>query len=350
MNWNKIARVSGLVVSIIGVIYFGAAFVMIYADEPTFKPGPPPKMDAAQIADLGFEQVYENTTHKFIMRDGAELFTRRYVQSSNLTIVLIHGVLANSFTYNKMSGLLREAANAEVFSVDLRGHGQSSGRPGDVDYDDQYADDIADVVAAIRKDKPHGKIILAGHSMGGGISLRFAMKSDALPVDGYLLVAPLLSQMPPTLRLEPLEGAVVPEEPFMKLHIPRILGLAMLNLFGLEHFNDMPTMFFNLPAGTPLREYTFRAGASMSPEDHKAGLAAVDKPLLVVVGDRDEVFLAEAFESTVSAHSDGEVVIIKNATHNGIRHSDGLANAVKKWVQKELSVEREMLSVSDAVQ
>lgn len=65
----------------------------------------------------------------------------------------------------------QEATQAEVFAIDLRGHGKSDGKDGDVDYINQYADDLADIVSAIRKQKPKGKIIIAGHSMGGGVAL-----------------------------------------------------------------------------------------------------------------------------------------------------------------------------------
>lgn len=84
---------------------------------------------------------------------------------------------------NKTAGLLRETMNAEVFAVDLRGHGKSEGNPSDVDFIDQYAADLAEVAKTIRTEKPKGKIILAGHSMDGGFSLRYAPNTKFPKVD-----------------------------------------------------------------------------------------------------------------------------------------------------------------------
>lgn len=53
--------------------------------------------------------------------------------------------------------MIGEARNAEVYSLNLRGHDSSNGKPGDVSYIGQYVDDI---VPQIKKLKPTGKKIL----------------------------------------------------------------------------------------------------------------------------------------------------------------------------------------------
>jgi alpha-beta hydrolase superfamily lysophospholipase len=56
-------------------------------------------------------------------------------------------------------------------ALDLRALGPSDGAPGDIDYVDQYVDDVAAIIAPIQKERPDCEIILAGHSMSGGIPL-----------------------------------------------------------------------------------------------------------------------------------------------------------------------------------
>jgi hypothetical protein len=46
--------------------------------------------------------------------------------------------------------------------------------PGDVDYIGQLEDDVADVIAAIRARRPAARIVLLGHSAGGGLLVRYA--------------------------------------------------------------------------------------------------------------------------------------------------------------------------------
>ena len=61
----------------------------------------------------------------------------------------------------------------------------------------EYADDLADVIDSLRKESL-GRIILAGHSMGGGVVLSYALKVGSAPVDAYLLISPLLGSNAPT--------------------------------------------------------------------------------------------------------------------------------------------------------
>lgn len=309
------------------------AHKLISLPEPTFKPFRPQEMDSTQMADMGFEQVYKNETLKFSMRDGKQLFAKKFSFQSNTTIVLLHGVLSSSYTMNRNAGLLRDAVGAEVIAIDFRGHGQSEGTGGDVDYIDQYADDLSDVISSIKKNKPAGKIIIAAHSMGGGVALRHAMKKDVQKIDGYLLFAPLLGHNAPTLPT-PTASTDTVTEPFMKIHIQRIIGLIMYNSIGIHNYDSLPILFFNLPKEMGFNKYTYRANASMAPDDYKAGLKTVKKPLLVIAGSKDEAFVASEFKPAVTKNSEGKVIIIDGATHDGIRHNKKAMEEVKKWFLK----------------
>ncbi len=303
---------------------------LINSSDLTFNPNAVQKpMDPQTMADLGFEQVYQNSPRKYSMRDGKQLFSYVYRKESDTTIILLHGVLSGAYMMNKTAGLLQEAAQSEVIALDFRGHGQSEGTPGDVEYINQYVDDLEDVVSAIKREKPNQIILLAGHSMGGGIILRYAMENDAPEVDGYLLFAPHLGANTPTLKEEKLEAG---QEPFVKLHINRIIGLKMMNVIGETKYNDLPVMFFNLPETMPITKYSYRANESMSPSDYKEGLNAINKPLLVLVGSNDEAFDASKYISAITENSNGEVYIVEDETHNGIRHNEKSMELISKWV------------------
>lgn len=305
------------------------ALALIHSPEPEFENPPPTTMDPDDFADMGFEQPNSFEEVFFEARDGEKLFGRHFSSNSKTTILLTHGVLGNSFLFNKMSGLLREATGADVYALDIRGHGQSSGQPGDVDYIGQYEDDLADVVTYIRREKPDHKIILAGHSMGGGISLRYAMRDDFPEVDGYLLTAPTLGHNNTAMRTELVEDG----DPFMKLHIQRMIGLSMLNSVGNHEYDSLNVLFFNLPENSPITKYTHRSNMSNAPADYRAGLGAVNKPLLVIVGTEDEVMEVKKFEPTMEEYSNGQLLIVEGATHNGIRHSKEAMTKIKEWVE-----------------
>lgn len=76
----------------------------------------------------------------------------------------------------------------------------------------------------------------------------------------------------------------------------------------------------------------------MSPEDYITGLKAVKAPLLVMVGSNDEAFVATEFKPAIEINSNGKVVVIEGATHNGIRHSKEAMKEVKTWFQKNYNL------------
>ena len=310
------------------------AYKLINLPNPTFKPYKPSNSDTASMADMGIEQVYETKDHYFTTRDNKKIFAYNFPKKSRNTIILIHGVKSSAKEYNNMAGLLRESTQTEVFAIDLRGHGKSDGKGGDVDYINQYADDLNDIITAIRKKKPKGKILIAGHSMGGGVVLLQAMLKSKATVDGYILFAPLIGHDSPAFQQPASVNPNDSIEPFMKIHVARIIGLKMFNEIG-NHTNDsLPVLFFNLPVNMPSGKYTYRANMSMAPESYSEGLKAIMKPMLVLIGNKDEVFNAEAMKKAVTENSNGEVHIIDGATHNGIRNNPESYVIIKKWFEE----------------
>ena len=323
-------------------LYFGGnkdsltieATKLIDTPEPTFNPTVQlTDPDPALIAEMGFEQVYKSENRFFAVRDNKKIFAYRFANQSDNTIILIHGVGSNAYMYNKTAGLLQEATQAEVYAIDLRGHGQSEGNSGDVDYINQYVDDLADILRTIRKEKPNGKIIIAGHSMGGGVALRYAMAKQYEQPDGFLLFAPLIGHNSPAFP-QTQANVNIAEEPFMKIHIERIIGLTMLNEIENHDYDSLPVLFFNLPEAVPLRKYSHRANKSMTPDDYVAGLKAVDKPLLVLMGSEDEAFSPEATKEAILKNSNGAFQIIDKASHNGVRHNSQSFTFIKDWFSK----------------
>lgn len=300
---------------------------LIESPEPIFKPlENMPEMDSKTISDLGFEQVYKNESKRFEMKDGVMLNAFYYKSNSNTTVILLHGILSSGYVMNKTAGLIREATNAEVYALDLRGHGVSEGRPGDVDYIGQYTSDILDIIKNIKQLKPKGNIILAGHSMGGGISLNVNMVDDKL-IDGYRLLAPHLGENAPLNT-----SAQKSDYEFMKIHLNRTLGLKLMNAMGEKKHNKLPVLFFNLPSGSPITTYSYRANESISPKDYKISLKKISKPMFLLIGGKDEVFNAVAYKNAVKKYcSSAKAYIVKNETHNGIRHNPETMKEIKQW-------------------
>jgi alpha-beta hydrolase superfamily lysophospholipase len=302
-------------------LYFSAALILIYLPEPTFAVDPFP---VTGITTADHEALH------FTARDGENLFARRFPAESDLTILLLHGATSDSAAFNASAQMLQQASGAEVIALDLRGHGQSGGAPGDVDYTSQYEDDVVDVITTIRSQRPDNRIILAGHSMGGGIALRFALLADHPAVDGYLLFSPHLGTNAPTMPPANPDTAGLTAA-YTQLHVPRLIGLGMLNWAGITAFNRLDTLYFNL-TDEVTHIYSYRAMLNTSPFDYVAVLSAVDAPLLVLVGSNDEAFVADQYPIVIGNYSDGEVHIIPGETHTTIVESAAVMPFITKWL------------------
>lgn len=306
------------------------AVILVALPDPKFSPLPAPTPEELAALAQRFEQPYKSLEESVEMRDGIALTLQRFPAESDTTVLLLHGVLSSGALFNRTAGRLQEATGAEIIILDLRGHGLRASRPGDVAYLGQYEDDLADVIAHLRRSRPQQKIILAGHSAGGGISLRYALKAArrAVPaVNGYLLLAPHLGSRSPTTptAFDPQAAR------FVQLHLPRVLGLGFLNTLGLRGANGARVLFFNLPPELPLRSYTYRALLSMYPADHRPALEAVRAPLLVLVGSRDESFKAAEYPPVIAGHTRGTVEVLEGASHEGILTDARTFEAIRRW-------------------
>ena len=89
--------------------------------------------------------------------------------NTGLPLVLIHGFGLDRSIWRKM--LFKHMPDQFVILPDVRGHGESDAPNGPYSMD-QLADDVAGLINILNVDK----VIVAGHSMGGYISLAFAAR------------------------------------------------------------------------------------------------------------------------------------------------------------------------------
>ncbi len=269
----------------------------------------------------------------FVMRDGARLYGREFDPAAGsgfgTTVLLVHGVGSDGAALEPAAERLRDGSGARVVVLDLRGHGRSGGPRWNVAYAGQYEDDLADTLGALRHEQPNGGLVLAAHSMGGGIALSYALKPTQ-PVDGYLLAAPLLGPTAPTAKQG--GSAAGAGAQFALFHTPRLFGVLMFDLVGVHAFDRLPILELNVP-GRPT--YGFAALQSMqpnAPKDYRTALKAIRQPLLLVAGSRDEAFNAAAYPGVIAAYSHGQAFIAPGATHNSVLIDVAAGQRMDQWL------------------
>ncbi len=319
----------------IAVVYLTIAMALIFwpAPEPFADTGgvdaaAPPEATSSETEPTAAAGVQEISIKA---RDGESLFARRYVSDSSTAIILMHGIANNSAAFDYAARTLREGTGAQVVTLDFRGHGRSGGASFDVDYIGQYEDDLEDLIEYVSREGLAQRIIVAGHSMGGGVAMRYALKDGAPVPDAYLLLAPNFGEGP----TQKSGGDGEDSAAFVHFDLRRMIGILMLNTVAIHALDDLPILYFNTP--TQRMDYTHRAVMSaqpIRPDTSDIALQAVTSPLLVVVGGSDEVFEVDAFEPFVSENSDGETVIVPGLTHDGVVNDPATFEIVADWYSK----------------
>jgi alpha-beta hydrolase superfamily lysophospholipase len=342
-EWSRIMRIgkwigAGLLALI--AVYLAVATTMIAMrtsrpfeayplDEAAWNSGQ--RLSGVRLSeDVPFEQI------AFAARDGARLAARVYGSDASARIVYLHGVNSSAARLNHSAGLLQEATGAQVITPDARGHGASGGFQFHVDHIGQYEEDVADIVASIRTEEPDATVYLAGHSMGGGVALRYTLLEERPAVDGFILLAPNFGDGP--TQHDVPGGAAAQENPargIVHFDARAFIGVLMYNILGITLANDTPVLYFNTP-GEPAA-YTYAAVMSAQPtvpKDAPAALRALDAPTLVLIGANDEVFKARAYRQFIAEHAtiDVDVAVVPDHSHNTLINDSAVAGRIADWI------------------
>jgi non-heme chloroperoxidase len=308
------------------VIYFGIVAVLMLT-------GKPKKPDQAQRGPAFYELFFDYSSlpelKNYTARDGTQLAYRHYPAESDKIVILLHGAGWHSRYFLPLAEFISLEGLAQVYTPDLRGHGLSPKRRGDVDYIGQFEDDLADLIAMIQKDNPNSMLIMGGHSSGGGLAIRFAGSQYGQKAKAYLLMSPFLKYNAPTTRLN--SGG------FAKPYTGRIIGLVMLNNLGIRWFNYLTVMEFNMPErardGTETLSYSYRLTTAYAPHDYEKDLSAITQPFLVVAGTKDETMIYCQYEPVIAQYTTVQVKLLQGVSHMGLVVCPEVRPVIREWLE-----------------
>lgn len=289
------------------------ALALVFSQSPREMPGAGGLDFSAQIGAVSAPPA---PLLQVPMRDGTGLPVRTYGGADGVPLlVLVHGSGWHGLQFDALGASL--AGVADVVVPDLRGHGEAPVRRGDIDYIGQLEDDLADLITALAK--PGQPVIMAGHSSGGGLVVRFAGGPHGEMLDGAVLLAPYLGHDAPTTR-EASGG-------WAHALTRRIIGLSLLNRVGITALNHLPVVQFDMPRAVldgPLGEtatlaYSYRLNTSFAPRrDLAADLAGLPR-FVLLAGGADEAFVAQQYAPTMAPATDkGRYELMTFATHLGL--------------------------------
>ena len=238
-------------------------------------------------------------------------------------VVAVHGSGWHGGQFQGLGAALA-GQGIDVIAPDLRGHGPDPVWRGDVDYIGQFEDDLADLIRA--QAAPGQRVILLGHSSGGGLVIRFAGGAHRAVIDRAVLLAPFVQHDAPTQRAN--SGG------WARVLTRRLIGLSMLNAVGITALNHLTVIQFRFPDSvlegpqghTATRAYSYRLNTGFAPRRDWRGDIAALPPFLLMAGHHDEAFVAEAFEPAFAPlNPTGQYRLIDSAHLDLVDHPQTLA-------------------------
>lgn len=265
--------------------------------------------------------------------DGARLFVQCSepgVGQARGSVLLTHGMGEHAGRYHHVIGRLN-AMGLRVVSWDLRGHGRSDGRRGDIRSYDVLVEDMREVWELTAAGP--GPMFLYAHSLGGQIALNFAVRHKP-ETAGMVVTSPWLrlAFAPPWWKLA-LAWMTVRVWPSFSQDTEVMPNRLSRDLAFLAAMPDRELVHHRMSA----RMYGALTEGGRRASEDGAGLTC---PMLLIHGSRDPITSAAATEEFYGrlGSKDKELVIVPDAlheTHNDVCREEVLGRIVG-WIEARL--------------
>ena len=143
----------------------------------------------------------EHRSGTFTVGDGLALYYQAWLPSSppRATLINLHGLGDHSGLYPSIATYFPPRALA-VYAYDMRGNGRSPGQRAYLSQWDEYRSDLHAFMRQVRIWQPGSPVFVLGHSLGGLVTLDYALHFPA-DLSGVIAAAPPLGRLgvPPAL-------------------------------------------------------------------------------------------------------------------------------------------------------
>ena len=244
-------------------------------------------------------------------------------EGQGLPLFFVHGFPFHRGIWQKQVDALR--ASYRVIAPDLRGFGETEGRPGPVTMS-QFAGDLK----ALLKRLAPGPVVMVGHSMGGYVALAFALQFPEM-LRGLVLVATRSGKDSP-------EGAEARRELAGKVKVQgsRVVVDAMAGKM-LAPGNRDPRMVEEMrsvmSSAKPQGVIGALLGMAERP-DVTPMLKKIPVPTLVVTGAQDALIPPSESEAMAQAIRGTQLSLIPDAGHLvAFEQPEAFHGLLRKWLE-----------------
>ncbi len=231
---------------------------------------------------------------------------------AHAVILIVHGLAEHGGRYEYVADFLNANGYA-VYAMDHIGHGNSTGKRGQLNRFSQFLDGVSSLKNIIQKEHPELPVFLLGHSMGGLIAANYLLENQSQfsgcilsgpaivttdePPKLLLMINKILSIMVPNFGMLQLDAKGVSRDPAVVqkyIDDPLVFNGKISSRFIAEMFSAMATVRNNAAdISLPLLIMHGEADLLTSVEGSKilhAGVASKDKTLRIYPDLYHEIF------------------------------------------------------------
>jgi alpha-beta hydrolase superfamily lysophospholipase len=261
--------------------------------------------------------------------DGHKIFFRSLVpRNPRAALLLLHGLAEHSGYYEAAIDAVA-AEGIAVFAPDQRGHGHSSGLPGDLQGLGVLLDDAALVQSEVRRSVPKAPLFIFGHSFGGQLALLYTLRHQQ-ELRGLILSAPLVLVpsyvSPVTVRVSRILSRLVPRLPVQGFPYRR----ASRDPQVIEQIENDPLYYKG--------KIRARTGAIMleGMEEASRRMGELHLPLLVLHGEKDEIVELDCSRTVIERASidDKTLKLYPETMHHLVLEPEGeeIMGLIAAWI------------------
>jgi acylglycerol lipase len=211
---------------------------------------------------------------------GSETFWRAWLADgdADAVVVIAHGAGEHSGRYAHIAQRLVAQGHA-VYAIDHRGHGRSQGPRALIDRIDNAVADLDRLIVLAGSEHPGAPLFLLGHSMGGTISLSYALRHQQR-LAGLILSGPLaaLEAAPAPMRVAArVLSALAPRTPLIAVDSSQVSRDPEV----VREYQQDPLVHHGK---LPVRTVAELAGAI---DAFPAAVGAINVPTLIMYGTDD---------------------------------------------------------------
>lgn len=224
-------------------------------------------------------------------------------------VALMHGYAEHSARYDHVGIALARAGYA-VMAIDARGHGRSTGRRGYVVNFDDFVDDLELMVRRASQRWPDLPLFVLGHSNGGLISLRLALRKPS-HVKAFVFSSPVLGVAPDLSPIKQKVGLLAAKI-MPTLSIPSGIDAA-----SLSQLEEVVAQHGRDPLNFPTATAGWFSQMLSAINDLKRRAGELSHPSLMLVAGEDRIVDpkgSERFFHTMGSH-DRQLEVLPGLYH-----------------------------------